>query len=513
MTVLIPNSIALVKPLGKPLTALEIWLDAVGGDQFITDLAELSLADHYCAPLESEAPSVVYDHIEGPGGCGWTAREPGPRDGGAAANGEAPSALKIAQGYAARGWNPVPIPTQSKAPQGNAWQKRTAAENLKKFNGGAMNIGVMLGPTSHHLVDVDLDSPEAIAIAPYLMPPCKAMFGRASKRCSYMLYYADASCVINKAAEQFKDPGKPDDKTAMLLELRCGGGGKASQTVFPRSIHVSGESIEWESGYDGEPSAIDIRELLRGARETAAASLFARYWPSKGARHDDGALVLGGFLARLGMEPRHAELFCQAVAVGAGARESIEGNIRALRDAIKAHADGVNVCGYPKVEEVFGAKTAKRIAELLGYNSSGEAELYAERSPERSSDDRIDIYAPNTSSPITPVMLLLDKHLSTDELEPPMRDVMGMPVEVRVRKPIGNLYELASESSDIETRLAAPELPLLTPHDVTSLSILIERHIRFFRLAKKGELIELALDLGFVKHYLKYRDFDSPHCA
>ena len=96
MTVLIPNSIALVKPLGKPLTALEIWLDAVGGDQFITDLAELSLADHYCAPLESEAPSVVYDHIEGPGGCGWTAREPGPRDGGAAANGEAPSALKIA---------------------------------------------------------------------------------------------------------------------------------------------------------------------------------------------------------------------------------------------------------------------------------------------------------------------------------------------------------------------------------------------------------------------------------
>jgi hypothetical protein len=71
--------------LGKP-HPIELWLEAVGGEQFINNLAELSLADRFCPPHERERPDVVCEHIEGPGGCGWVGVEPIAKDGGAAAS-------------------------------------------------------------------------------------------------------------------------------------------------------------------------------------------------------------------------------------------------------------------------------------------------------------------------------------------------------------------------------------------------------------------------------------------
>ena len=56
------------------------------------------------------------------------------------------------------------------------------------------------------------------------------------------------------------------------------------------------------------------------------------------------------------------------------------------------------------------------------------------------------------------------------------------------------------------TRLPAPEMPLLTPHDEYSLAHLIERHINF--VDKEGRSV--ALDPVFVRHYLKYRDSKLP---
>jgi hypothetical protein len=51
------------------------------------------------------------------------------------------------------------------------------------------NVGIVLGPSSQGLTDVDLDCVEAIAIAPYILPRTEAIFGRASKRASHWLYY------------------------------------------------------------------------------------------------------------------------------------------------------------------------------------------------------------------------------------------------------------------------------------------------------------------------------------
>ena len=101
------------------------------------------------------------------------------------------SALDIARAYVTRSppWNPVPVPYKKKGPTARKWQDRViTAENVEQFfNAKPMNIGIVLGPTSHGLVDLDLDCPEAIAIAPALLPPTKAIFGRASARGSHRL--------------------------------------------------------------------------------------------------------------------------------------------------------------------------------------------------------------------------------------------------------------------------------------------------------------------------------------
>src|SRR4051812_41110558 len=101
------------------------------------------------------------------------------------------SALDIARAYAVRGWNPVPLLWKTKKPIDAGWPTRviTAANVDRFFNSKQMNVGVVLGPSSHGLVDLDLDCDEAAVIAPAVLPPTKAIFGRASARGSHRLYY------------------------------------------------------------------------------------------------------------------------------------------------------------------------------------------------------------------------------------------------------------------------------------------------------------------------------------
>ena len=159
-------------------------------------------------------------------------------------------------------------------------------------------------------MDVDLDCPEAIALAKALLPATQAQFGRKSKPASHYLYRCDFADVIDKAALQFKEP----PSKGMLVELRVGGGGSGAQTVFPGSTHESGEAIEWVPGKNREPVHVDARRLKSAVARLAAGSLLVRHWPNDG-RHDL-ALTLGGFLARAGWTPEDVGAFFEAVARG-----------------------------------------------------------------------------------------------------------------------------------------------------------------------------------------------------
>jgi hypothetical protein len=166
-----------------------------------------------------------------------------------------------ARTYIRRGWRPVPIALYTKKPIILNWPsfRVTEAEAPQHF-GRPCNIGVILGDG---LVDVDLDCVEAIDLAPKMLPATSAIFGRPSKPKSHWLYQVEGEVRTIK----FVDPVSGE----MLLEIR----GDGSQTVFPRSVHQSGEIVEWAN--DGEPAATNMKELIRAGARIAAHVLGKRY--------------------------------------------------------------------------------------------------------------------------------------------------------------------------------------------------------------------------------------------
>lgn len=273
------------------------------------------------------------------------------------------TALDIALDYIGRGWNPVPVPHRKKKPIGDEWQLRIidASNAAQHFNGQAMNIGVVLGPSSHGLTDIDLDCEEARAIAPYILPRTGAIFGRSSSRAAHRLYYTDLSVTADKAVQNFDDPGPPK---ARILELRIGGTNGA-QTVFPGSTHEdTGEAIVWEE--NGAPASVDGDDLTRRIHALAAYGLIARHWAALQLKHD-AALVVGGFLARAGKNENEIGLAMEAIARAVNDPEW-KNRRDAAKDAAKAFREGKKAFGFPAMCEAFGEAIAKRAAEWLGYS-------------------------------------------------------------------------------------------------------------------------------------------------
>ena len=256
--------------------------------------------------------------------------------------------LEVARSYVARGWNPLPLPHKQKKPVDVGWQTRTitAADVDRHFNSKPMNIGIVLGPSSHGLVDLDLDCEEAIAIAPAVLPPTKAIFGRASARGSHRLYYHPTlAATIDKATLQLKDP----TTDGMLLEVRgrVGGGDKGAQSVFPGSTHETGEPITWEES--GEP-ALAGDDLVQRAKHTAALCLLGAVLAEEGTgwawvpRHDAALHAIGGFLARCGLALAMVKLYTELVA--GAARDEEAPIVRAAGNTTVAHQKGEKTRGF-----------------------------------------------------------------------------------------------------------------------------------------------------------------------
>jgi hypothetical protein len=171
--------------------------------------------------------------------------------------------------YLDRGWRIVPIKPGEKRPLIASWPDLVVTVDTipQHFDHGE-GLGVILGRRSGDLADIDLDCVEAITLADLYLPVTRAQFGRQSKRRSHRLYIAPGL-----VKEAFRDPVTDDT----LLELRGDGrDGSAHQTVFPPSIHPSGEPIAWH-GETIEARPFDPAILRRSAAKLATACLVMRY--------------------------------------------------------------------------------------------------------------------------------------------------------------------------------------------------------------------------------------------
>ena len=274
------------------------------------------------------------------------------------------STADIARGYLRRGWCPIPVPFKSKKPNTPGWQhSQLREEDLEKAFSGKINIGVILGPKSSGLTDVDLDCPEAVALAPHFLERTGAIFGRSSNPNSHWFYQTALAQAVNKSVIQYRDPMRPKED-GMLVEIRIGGE-TGAQTVFPGSVHETGEHIEWSES--GEPAKIENGKLTADVSMLASACLLARYWPREGNRHD-AALTLGGFLSRAGQQPAQIGFLVEETARAASDPEH-QDRKRAAEDAANAHRSGKPARGFTGLSETFGKEVATRVADWLEYRA------------------------------------------------------------------------------------------------------------------------------------------------
>ena len=202
------------------------------------------------------------------------------------------SSAKAAARYIERGWAPVPIPARQKGPQIPGWQHiRMSTSDVPRYFNNGQNVGIITGKASGWLVTVDLDCPEAVALAGRFLEPTLTG-GRESVPDGHWWY-------ISPGLEHREFEGIP--KTASegtVLELRS----TDHQTVVEPSVHPSGERYRWSrSGL--EPLEIDAEDLTRTARRLAVAALIACHLPESRERGGRGgryhyALALAGYLLR-----------------------------------------------------------------------------------------------------------------------------------------------------------------------------------------------------------------------
>lgn len=249
----------------------------------------------------------------------------------------------LAAAYRAQGWAPVRIPPLAKAPVDRDWP--TIDYQPEHFQTGD-NIGVKLGEPSGDLVDVDLDCLEAVRLAPLFLPPT-ITFGRSSKPRSHWLY---------------RSPGVKTWKPKRAkVELRSTG----VQTVFPGSVHETGEAIGWYDVPNEGPAALPANVLRAHVCRLALGSLLLRLIEplQRASGVHDFLLALAGGLKRSGWTVDDTlDLVQRSIGLDEPHREA------AVRDTF-AQAD--ETTGWPTVTELVGPPDAKALQRLAEDDSLG----------------------------------------------------------------------------------------------------------------------------------------------
>lgn len=136
---------------------------------------------------------------------------------------------------------PVIIKPRSKKPMHTGWLENMPdiKEIIREIKAHPdVKIGVILGEVSNQLIDFDIDQKLAIGIAHWMMPSTSCVFGRCGNPDSHLAYSVSSDDVCASVVYYHPTTEK------VIVELR----GNFKMTVFPPSIHETGDKIEYKSG-------------------------------------------------------------------------------------------------------------------------------------------------------------------------------------------------------------------------------------------------------------------------
>lgn len=202
-------------------------------------------------------------------------------------------------------WKGKDCPSAGKHPaMGEAWHTQATddeEEITRWFNdvneNVRWNIGVRLGRVSG-IIDVEADNEEALAVMKqYGLDRIDTVAYKGSRGPHYLFQF---------------DPDLPDVGVVHVgeLEVRLGGGEKASQSVFPKSWHRTGTQYQWLPGRS--PDDTNIAPLPEAFKAAVIANTKAKgsgvIAQSREALAADRQVTEGGRHAWLvGMASKHAQ--------------------------------------------------------------------------------------------------------------------------------------------------------------------------------------------------------------
>ena len=242
----------------------------------------------------------------------------------------------------------VLIPLNDKMPIPKGWQQLTESHPEALNPNSDKNMGVVLGRASNGLVDIDIDDMDALALADVFLPKTGMEFGRKSKPRSHRIYRCQSAGKTKRL--QGRNGG-------VIVELRGNGG----QTMFPPSVHPSGEHVEFSKA--GEPSEANWSDLEANIIELAIATEISQFY-REGGRHEI-AYALSGFLRRCGWPQERTEKFIEKMSTGFRDND-IGDRVQAAKDAYAA----TNPIGRNKLSDLTDAEFVASASKWAGYHES-----------------------------------------------------------------------------------------------------------------------------------------------
>lgn len=270
------------------------------------------------------------------------------------------SKAKAAKGWISRGISVIPIVPGGKRPRGK-WDgahARGVRPNEVEQVFSTDGIGGLWGKPSNGVIDIDLDTREAVRVAKKVLPST-FRYGRPSNSASHYLY----KCVGAKASTKWSNP----DTRGVILELRSTG----TQSLLPPTMHPDGEAFRIEQ--DVEFTSVEFGQLKRHLGKIAAVALAAQYYPAESGRHDfvhawTGALLHSGFSGTEATEL--GELLLDAVSPKEDDRRQRE---RTIKNTVELHKSS-KTQGWKTLEEIGIPKACIEKIKLWLKAKGGEVE-------------------------------------------------------------------------------------------------------------------------------------------
>lgn len=277
--------------------------------------------------------------------------------------GSSPEVKKTVNFLRAQGLTPLPVVKGKKLTYCKGYDKPGFTSPYSHWDSRDLNVGLLM-TDAFKIVDIDIDDPRITQLTVAHMPQTTWKFGRASKRCSHLMFCVsdDASTTQKQResdpkakgfmdSEKISPIGKNPDQKGAIIEFR----GHVSQTVMPGSVHESGELIDWEGGREPEglPPAVESIELRRAVRKVALTVMVGDIAWHDHMRHDVTLCLAGMMIGAKWDVDEAVHWFAELMNwTGKGERRNV---ISAVRDTFKRAERGeTRLMGGPRLAELTG---------------------------------------------------------------------------------------------------------------------------------------------------------------